>query len=171
MGVNSHTKHELLDLYNTNGCILSRGRLSGEEKKDLSLEEIKDAQTCILLNCKEVEPFLSMYMQRLEEEFPNLSQDQIDESLDTKFSIWFKEYVRSNHIENEYLCSLTHGPLISVYSYPVCFVNGYKFHTVHRGNTRSTMNNGFCISDPNIGKFYGRIQEIIQVEYDKVPLK
>jgi len=35
------------------------GRLSGEAKKrDLSLEEIKAAQTYILLNCQEVEPFV-----------------------------------------------------------------------------------------------------------------
>ncbi|KAH0688816.1 hypothetical protein KY289_016174 [Solanum tuberosum] len=148
------------------------GRLSGEAKKrDLSLEEIKAAQTYILLNCQEVEPFVSMYVQRLQEEFPNLSQDQIDESLETYFSVWFKEYVRSNHIENEYLRSLAHGPLISVYSYPVCFVNGYKFHTVHRGSARSTMNSGVCISDPNTGDYYGRIQEIIQVEYRRAPLK
>jgi len=34
-------------------------RLSGEGKKrDLSLEEIKAAQTYILLNCQEVEPFV-----------------------------------------------------------------------------------------------------------------
>ncbi|KAH0769726.1 hypothetical protein KY290_013707 [Solanum tuberosum] len=148
------------------------GRLSGEAKKrDLSLEEIKAAQTYILLNCQEVEPFVSMYVQRLQEEFPNLSQDQIDESLETYFSLWFKEYVRSNHIENEYLRSLAHGPLISVYSYPVCFVNGYKFHTVHRGSARSTMNSRVFISDPNTGDYYGRIQEIIQVEYRKAPLK
>ena len=35
------------------------GRLSGETKKrSLALEEIKAAQTYILLNCKEVEPFV-----------------------------------------------------------------------------------------------------------------
>jgi len=32
-------------------------------------------------------------MQRLQEEFPNLSQGQIDESLEANFSIWFKEFV------------------------------------------------------------------------------
>ncbi|XP_015158428.1 uncharacterized protein [Solanum tuberosum] len=147
-------------------------RLSGEGKKrDLSLEEIKAAQTYILLNCQEVEPFVSMYVQRLQEEFPNLPQDQIDESLESYFPIWFKEYVRSNHIENEYLSSLAHGPLISACAYPVCFVNGYKFHTIHRGSVRSTTNSGVCISDPNAGDYYGRIQEIIQLEYRRAPLK
>ena len=35
------------------------GRVWGEAKKrDLSLEEIKAAQTYILLNCEEVEPFV-----------------------------------------------------------------------------------------------------------------
>nr|XP_016444170.1 PREDICTED: uncharacterized protein LOC107769466 isoform X1 [Nicotiana tabacum] len=70
------------------------GRLLGEAKKrSLSLEEIKAAQTYILLNCKEVEPFVSMYVERLQEKYLNLSQDQIDENLETYFSIWFKQYV------------------------------------------------------------------------------
>ncbi|XP_060190589.1 uncharacterized protein LOC132619827 [Lycium barbarum] len=112
-----------------------------------------------------------MYVQRLQEEFPNLSQDQIDESLETYFSIWFKEYVRSNHIENKYMRSLAHGPLIRAYTYPMCFFNGYKFHTLRRGSARSTMNSGVCISGPNVGDYYGRIQEIIQVEYREAHLK
>ncbi|XP_019241588.1 PREDICTED: uncharacterized protein LOC109221568 [Nicotiana attenuata] len=112
-----------------------------------------------------------MYIQRLQEELPNLSQDQINESLETCFAIWFKEYVRCNHIENQFLCSLAHGPLISAKCYPVYFVNGYKFHTECHGSARSTINSGVCISDPNVGDYYGRIQEIIQLEYRKEPLK
>ncbi|KAM3378375.1 hypothetical protein P3S68_010788 [Capsicum galapagoense] len=42
------------------------GRLWGEAKKrDLILDEIKAAQTYILLNCEEVEPFVSMHLQHL----------------------------------------------------------------------------------------------------------
>ncbi|KAH0674544.1 hypothetical protein KY284_025631 [Solanum tuberosum] len=93
-------------------------RLWGEAKRrDLSLEEFKDAQTYILLNCEEVEPFVSMFMQHLQEEFPNLSQGQIDESLEANFSIWFKEFVQCNPIENEFLRSLAHGPLIDATCY------------------------------------------------------
>ncbi|KAM3378376.1 hypothetical protein P3S68_010789 [Capsicum galapagoense] len=36
---------------------------------------------------------------------------------------------------------------------------------------RSTMNSGVCISDPNFEDYYGRIKEIIQVEYREAPLK
>ncbi|KAH0695483.1 hypothetical protein KY285_022580 [Solanum tuberosum] len=148
------------------------GRLWGEAKKrDLSLEEIKAAQTYILLNCEEVEPFVSMFMQRLQEEFPNLSQGQIDESFEANFSIWFKEFVQCNPIENEFLHSLARGPLIDATSYSAYFVNGYKFHTECHGSTRSTMNSRVCISDPNFGDYYGRIKEIIQVEYREAPLK
>ncbi|XP_060182429.1 uncharacterized protein LOC132612107 [Lycium barbarum] len=144
------------------------GRLWGEAKKrNLSLEEIKAAQTYILLNCKEVEP---MYVQRLQGEFPNLSQGQIDESLEAYFSIWFKEYVRCNHIENKFLRSLAHGPLIGATCHSVYFTNGYKFHTDNHGSARSTMNSGVCISDPNFGDYYGRIKEIIQVEFREDPL-
>ncbi|XP_033509958.1 uncharacterized protein [Nicotiana tomentosiformis] len=179
-----HMKQGLLDLYNTDGCILSRdvegnlsifthrGRLWGEAKKrNLSLDEIKAAQTYILLNCKEVEPFVSMYVERLQEELPNLSQDQIDESLRTYFAEWFKGYVHCNHIENEFLRSLAHGPLISAKYHSMYFVNGYKFHTDCHGSARSTMNSGVCITDLNVGDYYGKIQDIIQVEYREEPLK
>ncbi|WMV28792.1 hypothetical protein MTR67_022177 [Solanum verrucosum] len=148
------------------------GRLWGEtRKRNLSLDEVKAAQTYILLNCEEVEPFVSMYVQRLQEESPNLSQCQIDESLEAYFSIWFKEYVRCNHIENKFLRSLAHGPLIGATCHSMYFVNGYKFHTECYGSARSTMNSGVCISDPNFGDYYGRIKEIIQVEYREEPLK
>ncbi|KAM3218874.1 hypothetical protein P3L10_023405 [Capsicum annuum] len=147
-------------------------RLWGEAKKrDLILDEIKAAQTYILLNFEEVEPFVSMHLQRLEEEFLNLSQSEIDESLEENFAIWFKGYARCNPIENEYLRSLAHGSLIRATSHSVYFVNGYKFHTECLGSMRSTMNSGVCISDPNFGDYYRRIKEIIQVEYCEAPLK
>ncbi|KAM3265456.1 hypothetical protein P3L10_002450 [Capsicum annuum] len=148
------------------------GRLWGEAKKrDLILDEIKADQTYILLNCEEVEPFVSMYLQRLEEEFSSLSQSEIDESLEENFAIWFKGYARCNPIENEYLRSLARGPLIRAISHLVYFVNGYKLHTECHGSMRSTTNSGVCISDPNFGDYYGRIKEIIQVEYREAPLK
>ncbi|XP_070041084.1 uncharacterized protein [Nicotiana tomentosiformis] len=84
---------------------------------------------------------------------------------------WNTKQVRCNHIENQFLRSLAHGPLISAKCYPVYFINGYKFHTEYHGSARSTINSGVCISDPNIGDYYGRIQEIIQVEYREEPLK
>ncbi|XP_047250067.1 uncharacterized protein LOC124885858 [Capsicum annuum] len=156
-----------------NLSIFSRpGRLWGEAKKrDLILDEIKAAQTYILLNCEEVEPFVSMYLQYLEEEFSNLSQSEIDESHEENFTIWFKGYARCNPIENEYLRSLAREPLIGATSHSVYFVNRYKFHTECHGSMRSTMNSGVCISDPNFGDYYGRIKEIIQVEYHEAPLK
>ncbi|KAH0645560.1 hypothetical protein KY290_034343 [Solanum tuberosum] len=91
------------------------GRLWGEAKKrDLSLEEIKVAQTYILLNCEEVEPFVRR--------IPNLSQGQIDENLEANFSIWFKEFVQCNPIENEFLRSLARETLIDATSTQVCYV-------------------------------------------------
>ncbi|KAM3233113.1 hypothetical protein P3L10_018472 [Capsicum annuum] len=104
-------------------------------------------------------------------ESPNLSKSEIDESLEENFAIWFKGYAQCNPIKNEYLRSLAHGPLIGATSHLVYFVNGYKFHTECHGSMRSTMNSGVCISDPNFGDYYGRIKEIIQVEYHEVPLK
>ncbi|KAM3301676.1 hypothetical protein P3S67_016178 [Capsicum chacoense] len=130
-----------------NLSIFSRpGRLWGEAKKrDLILDEIKVAQTYILLKCEEVEPFVSMYLQYLKEEFSNLSQREIDESLEENFTIWFKGYARCNPIENEYLRSLARGPLIGATSHSVYFVNEYKFHTECHGSMRSIMNSGVYV--------------------------
>nr|XP_009769510.1 PREDICTED: uncharacterized protein LOC104220353 isoform X2 [Nicotiana sylvestris] len=138
-----------------------RSAIGEAKKRSLSLEEIKAAQTYILLNCKEVEPFVSMYVESLQEEYPNLSQDQIDENLETYFSIWFKQYVQSNHIENAFLRSLAHEPLTSAICHSVYFVNGYKFHAKSHGTARSTMNNGICISDPNVDMTRGRGRDSI----------
>ncbi|KAK4737308.1 hypothetical protein R3W88_001005 [Solanum pinnatisectum] len=104
------------------------------------------------------------------EEFLNLSQGLIDESHEANFSTWFKEFVRCNPIENKFLSSLTRGPLISDTCHSVYFVNGYKFHTECHGCIRPTMNSGVCIFDSNFGDYFGRIKEIIQVEYREAPL-
>ena len=60
-------------------------------------------------------------------------------------------------------------------TYPVYFVNGYKFHTLERGATRSTMNSGVCIKGSNYSEsssdFYGRLIEVIQLEYPALPIK
>ncbi|KAM3269054.1 hypothetical protein P3S67_031018 [Capsicum chacoense] len=136
------------------------GRLWGETKKNnLILEEIKAAQTYILLNCEEVEPFVSMYLQCLEEEFPNLSQSEIDESLEENFAIWFKGYARCNPIKNEYLHSLARGPLIGATSHSIYFVNGYKFYRkchveevkVHKIDMSVFVDEDILLHDPNRG--------------------
>ncbi|KAM3232145.1 hypothetical protein P3L10_017504 [Capsicum annuum] len=67
------------------------GRLWGEAKKrDLILDEIKAAQTYILLNCEEVEPFYvpATFGRRISE---SLSKRN-DESLEENFAAWFKGY-------------------------------------------------------------------------------
>ena len=55
------------------------------------------------------------------------------------------------------------------------FVNGYKFHTESHGSMRSTSNSGVCIKGTNYseteGDYYGRLIEILQLEYPRLPIK
>lgn len=55
-------------------------------------------------------------------------------------------------------------------SYPVYFVNGYKFHTEEYGSNKTTMNSGVCISSA-YGDYYGKLVEVLELEYPALPLK
>jgi hypothetical protein len=60
--------------------------------------------------------------------------------------------------------------LITVKSYPIYFVNGYRFHIESHGMNRSTMNFGVCITS-TYGDYYGKLLEILEVEYPALPIK
>ena len=55
-------------------------------------------------------------------------------------------------------------------SYKVYFVNGYKFHTDAHSENKASMNSGVCISS-EVGDYYGKILEILEVEYPGFPRK
>lgn len=67
------------------------------------------------------------------------------------------------------------GPLRSVITYPGYYVNGYKFHTIGHGSSRSTMNSGVCIKGTNYSAnesdYYGLLEEVVQLEYPGLPVK
>ncbi len=68
------------------------------------------------------------------------------------------------------------GPSRRVVSWPIFYVNGYKFWTDAWGEGKLTYNSGVCIkctgSTNNVETdFYGVVQEIIQLEYPGMPHK
>ncbi|KAJ8773690.1 hypothetical protein K2173_006340 [Erythroxylum novogranatense] len=75
-----------------------------------------------------------------------------------------------NPIENKMICDLAKGPLRYVKSYPVYFINGYKYHTEGHGHNMSTINNGVSIQGEMMD-YYGKIIEILEVEYPGLPVK
>lgn len=80
-----------------------------------------------------------------------------------------------NNISNNYIQDLAKGPLRSVRSYHGYFVNGYKFHTIGHGSSKSTMNSGVCIKGSNLSvdesDYYGQLVDVIEVEYPGLPIK
>ncbi|KAJ8761601.1 hypothetical protein K2173_004377 [Erythroxylum novogranatense] len=75
-----------------------------------------------------------------------------------------------NPIHNKFIYDLTKGPLRTVNSYPVYFVNGYKYHTESHGHTMSSINSGVSIQG-ELMDYYGKIIEILEVEYPVLPVK
>jgi hypothetical protein len=71
--------------------------------------------------------------------------------------------------------ALAWGPLRIVKTWPIYFVNGFKFHTKAHSIGKSTMNCGVCVKGTGYGEyendFYGQLEEIIQIEFPGTPLK
>ncbi|KAJ8755630.1 hypothetical protein K2173_022225 [Erythroxylum novogranatense] len=75
-----------------------------------------------------------------------------------------------NPIENKMICDLAKGPLRTVKSYPVFFINGYKYHTACHEQNMSTISSGVSIQGEMMD-YYGNIIEILEVEYPALPVK
>ncbi|XP_057999062.1 uncharacterized protein LOC110665227 [Hevea brasiliensis] len=152
------------------------GRPYGRAKtKVLADDEYKAAQIYVLLNCPEIDTYVNLFLTELRQTSHNISDAEINEALENKFAYWFKSYARHSNIENKFIKDLAEGPLRSVKSYPMYFINGYRFHTSSHGANRSTMNSGFCIRgstyDDNSNDYYGILKEVVQIEYPALPIK
>ncbi|KAL4573042.1 hypothetical protein LXL04_019835 [Taraxacum kok-saghyz] len=80
----------------------------------------------------------------LEDLYPDINGHDLVVEVDKHFATWFE-----NH---------------------VYFVNGYKFHTDAHSENKASMNSGVCISS-EVGDYYGKILEILEVEYPGFPRK
>ncbi|KAJ8749825.1 hypothetical protein K2173_013228 [Erythroxylum novogranatense] len=127
-------------------------------RRMLTEEEIDVAHGYILLNCQEVLPFVHLYEELLHEVMPGITQDDMNNE------------AAEIPIQNKFIFDLTKGPLRTVNSYPVYFVNGYKYHTESHGHTISSMNSGVSIQG-ELMDYYGKIIEILEVEYPALPIK
>lgn len=61
-------------------------------------------------------------------------------------------------------------PLRTVRCYPVYFINGYRFHTEAYAANKTAVNSGVCITG-EYGDYYGKLVEIIEIEYPALPIK
>ncbi|KAK1401059.1 hypothetical protein POM88_000665 [Heracleum sosnowskyi] len=111
------------------------GRAQGAGKtRYLDDREYIAANNYVLFNCPEVAPYIEIFTSRLQEQNPDINGAKIDKCLERDFSMWFILYAQNaSLIPNEIVRDLASGPLRSVRSVPIYYVNGYKFHTQKYG--------------------------------------
>ncbi|XP_052181209.1 uncharacterized protein LOC127794273 [Diospyros lotus] len=137
-------------------------------------EEYDVAHRYILMNCPEVEPYLQIYDAELRQRNLGIGDHIIEQLTNKEFPSWFNNYARdpTNNVTNSYIRDLAKGPFNTVTTYPGCFVNGFKFHTISHGSNKGTMNSGMCVKGSNYDDpekdYYGRITEIVELEYPSV---
>ncbi|GJY67940.1 putative transposase-associated domain-containing protein [Tanacetum coccineum] len=108
-------------------------RLFNKKGREVTLtpSERHKAHTYVLLNCQEVQPFISSFDSWIRETSPHIDVNSLSIAREQKFAKWFKEHVFERL--NEHLKCLARGPLHNVKSYEGYLVNGYKFHTKKHG--------------------------------------
>ncbi|XP_073152072.1 uncharacterized protein [Henckelia pumila] len=140
-------------------------------------KEYHAARTYILLNYDEVKPFINMYEQELQQQNPAILPDEVDKNLETHFASWFERHVKEprSNVQDQMMKDLASGPLRNTRVYSGYYVNGFKFHVSRRDSTTLTNNSGVCVKgSSNISAeldYYGRLDEIIEVEYPALPIK
>ena len=94
----------------------------------------------------------------------------IDHKHEVEFEIWFQNRIcRRNAVNvSQELYSLACGPDPQVAFFKGCIVNGVRFHTKVRNQTRRTQNNGITIpgehESMNIN-YYGELKNILDLRY------
>ena len=98
--------------------------------------------------------------------------------LSKDFAKWFSKYVYDpiNCVNDEGLQHLALGPKRNVKTYPIFFVNGFKFNTKDHGTDRLTYNSGVFVKgsdDPeeHIKNFYGVLTQILELTYYVQPVE
>ncbi|KAH0757622.1 hypothetical protein KY290_021115 [Solanum tuberosum] len=152
------------------------GRGFGELKRRyLTKEELKAAHVYILLNYREVQPYVEKFIDSLHQNFPRITEQEVDKKLDEEFASWFIRYARV-HIDNQFNKALVEGPCRSAKPYTGYNVNGFKFHTKGHNFSRASNNSGVCIRGTNYSAddnyYYGVLTEILELEYKgSTPIK
>ncbi|KAK1391118.1 hypothetical protein POM88_019296 [Heracleum sosnowskyi] len=153
------------------------GRASGCAKtRYLDDREYMASHNYVILNCPEVAPYTEIFINILREHNQSMTDAEIDKCLESNFAMWFKEYAQNpSLVPNEVIRDIASGPLRSVKSVPIYYVNGYKFHTRKYGASKSTFNSGVCIKGSNYSEtsndYFGIIDEILILEYPRRPIK
>ncbi|XP_052623718.1 uncharacterized protein LOC111889087 [Lactuca sativa] len=139
------------------------------KRKPLSDKVLHKAHTYILLNCKEVNPYIIEFDEMVIRTNPN---ESVSDLRDKYFGEWFEDRIMYKTPDGSarHLEVIATKPSIHAYFHNGYFVNGYKFHTQQYGEGRATKNFGVCVRGETYNAeqesdYYGILQEILEIEY------
>nr|GMD54306.1 uncharacterized protein LOC110657485 [Ipomoea batatas] len=162
----SYTTNAEISIFSKPGRALGAGIA-----RNLSDDEWLQAHIYVLKNCDEVQPFLNDYSEIQNNNVPEMSSDEWNNS----FVGWFKSKVtemnmQCQHTKSESLQSLARGPI----KYVTCFngyvVNGFRFRIEDNDKGCRTQNSGVYVigdlgTDTNPVEYYGVLTEILELQY------
>nr|GEX56083.1 hypothetical protein [Tanacetum cinerariifolium] len=100
-------------------------------------------------------------------EMPNITNNQLVDVTKKRFGRWLRDYVHNpenQSLVNHRIQNIALGPSRDVITYPMCYVNGFSFHTMHHSSGRKTINTDLCLIGEE-GESYGYLMDIIEVDY------
>ncbi|KAJ9547255.1 hypothetical protein OSB04_019798 [Centaurea solstitialis] len=132
---------------------------SGTKAKHLDVSEKKNLEWFVLDSCEEVR----QYMNEFKVECPQ-------SELKTEFPTWFLKKVYEMKTQNsplfhEELSALSMGARANASTYTACIVNGVRFMVLSRDAQRTTQNSGVLVEGESGEKYYGQLEEIIELHY------
>ncbi|WMV07923.1 hypothetical protein MTR67_001308 [Solanum verrucosum] len=150
-----------ISIFNQNGRESKKRR-----KRGFTDMEIQSAVTHILLNCPDIQSYVNLFVNTWG-----------NEAIYTEFSKWLRNYDEYSSVQHLQLVKeVALGPQFEVLVMNKYCVNGFKFQTEEVSRNKKTNNSGVYIQGDVDGtgqtiKYYGVIQEIIEVRYSGWPNK
>nr|KAJ0196362.1 hypothetical protein LSAT_V11C700363440 [Lactuca sativa] len=139
------------------------------KRKPLSDKVLHKAHTYILLNCKEVNPYIIEFDEMVIRTNPN---ESVSDLRDKYFAEWFEDRIMYKTPDGSarHLEVIATKPSRHAYFHNGYFVNGYKFHTQQYDEGRATDNFGVCVRGETYNveqesDYYNILQEILEIEY------
>ncbi|KAM0063905.1 hypothetical protein Hdeb2414_s0003g00096391 [Helianthus debilis subsp. tardiflorus] len=142
------------------GCLSPNVILLAQQRTNIYHSSKKSKMEWFVLeNCAEVRE----YMNEFKHTHPQ-------DDLKTKFPGWFLHKVHSMKTQNSpefhpELYALSICTKMTAYTYTACIVNGVRFKTLERDAKCATQNSGVEVVGENGVKFYGQLEEIIELHY------
>ena len=159
------------------------GRLSGKgtlgKKTYIGMEDdyFNKAHYTVLQNSSLVHPYIEIHKEFLRSKFPGKTEAWIRRQHMESFSGWLRKECQGDDNIDEQLYLLARQPSWHILTYQGYEINGNTFYTVAQDKRSTNQNSGVRIdgTDPNgnIQTYYGRIEEIWELDYApnfKVPL-